>query len=147
MILGKDELAKTHAEIIDKYPESAYSANSYIYLFMAPDNAFKNITQDQLKEYIKHLPDAKKYYIWHSALYAMQKKNVTPRKILEFFTPILDNPPEYQDYQPLFLDLAELAFQSGLNDYENKAIKCESFVAGKPFLNSDTTQKKQEKKK
>ena len=146
-ILGKDEIEKTHSEIIDEFPDSPYSASSYLHFFMAPASSRRSVSPKQLIGYINRIPESAKYQVWRSAYFKMKKKNIPTKQMLEFFEPIFEHPPEYQDYQSLFLDLSELAFQNGLTDYENKARKCESQVAAKPTLDSLEMNNNMEKEK
>jgi len=123
--VSKEALDKAHAEILEKYPSSPEAFSSYSYFFLAPDTALTSVTMEQYRDFIEKVPEIERFNMWSSAFYKLQEKNIPAKDIFEFYSPLFEKPPKYKDYQILYVDLAELAFQNSMNDLEFKARKCD----------------------
>lgn len=114
-----------YARIIDKYPSAPESAPAFINYLMAPNTALKSISIPQYHEYIKQLHDPELFYAFDAGLNTLKNRNVSSGELTAFLLPLLEHKPEYREYQRLYIELAELAFQEGNQDLELKARKLE----------------------
>ncbi|MHB9138556.1 MAG: hypothetical protein ACYC4Q_04045 [Victivallaceae bacterium] len=128
--ISEKDLQEKYAEIIDKYPSAPESAPAFVNYLMAPPTALKSISVSKYHEYINQLHDPERFYAWDSGFTTLKSKSVKPKELLDFLRPLLDAKPEYREYQRLYLELAELAFQEDEQTVEIKARKLEE-VCGK----------------
>jgi hypothetical protein len=119
------DLQEKYAEIIDKYPSAPESAPAFINYLMAPDTALKSISIPRYHEYMKQLHDPELFYTFDGGLGALKSRKVSSRELLAFLLPLLELKAGYREYQRLYVELSELAFQEGNQDVELKARKLE----------------------
>lgn len=123
--MSEKDLQEKYAEIIDKYPSAPESAPAFINYLMAPNNALKSISIPRYHEYIKQLHDPELFYAIDGGLNALKGKKASSRELMTFMLPLLELKPTYREYQRLYVELSELAFQEGNQDVELKARQLE----------------------
>jgi hypothetical protein len=119
-----EELEKVYAEIIEKYPSNPQTSSAFLYFFRG-DSKLKSISIDEFHAYINRLPKINRFYIWQSGISKLKGTGGQPKEAIEFLKPLLDIKPEYKDYQQLYVDLAEYAFQTEKRELETRARKLE----------------------
>jgi len=92
---------------------------------MAPPTALKSVSISRYHEYINQLHDPERFYAWDSGYATLKSKSAKPKELLDYLRPLLDAKPEYKEYQRLYQELAELAFQEDQQTVEIKARKLE----------------------
>jgi hypothetical protein len=123
--ISEKDLQEKYAEIIDKYPSAPESAPAFTNYLMAPPTALKSISISRYHEYINQLRDPERFYAWDSGYATLKSKAAKPKELLDYLRPLLDAKPEYKEYQRLYQELAELAFQEDQQAVEIKARKLE----------------------
>jgi hypothetical protein len=118
---SEKKLQEEYARIIDKYPSIPESAPAFINYLMAPNTALKSISIPQYHEYIRQLRDPELFYAFDAGLNALKKRKVSSEELIAFLLPLLEHKPECREYQKLYIELAELAFQEGNQELELKA--------------------------
>ena len=123
--ISEKALQEKYAEIIDKYPSAPESAPAFINFLMAPNTALKSISIPRYQEYIKQLHDPELFYAIDGGLNTLKGKKASSGELMNFMLPLLELKPAYREYQRLYVELSELAFQEGNQDVELKARKLE----------------------
>lgn len=123
--ISEKDLQEKYAEIIDKYPSAPESAPAFVNYLMAPPTALKSVSVARYHEYINQLHDPERFYAWDAGYSALKGKAAKSKELLDFLRPLLDAKPEYKEYQRLYLEMSELAFQEGDQATELKARKLE----------------------
>lgn len=118
-------LQEKYAEIIDKYPSAPESAPAFINFLMAPNTALKSISIPRYHEYLKRLHDPELFYAIDGGLNTLRSRKATNKQLMAFMLPLLDLKPVYREYQRLYVDLSEIAFQEENQEVELKARKLE----------------------
>lgn len=125
-----EELEKEYANIIVKYPTNPESYVAYLHFFKNPDSGLKKVSVQDYHKYIDTLPEIKRFNVWYSGLNKLKGSRCTPKEAIEFLKPLLDVKPKYQDYQQLYVELAEFAFQAENKEIELSARKLEDSCEG-----------------
>lgn len=123
--ISDKDLQEKYAEVIDKYPSAPESAPAFINYLMAPNTALKSISIPRYHEYIKQLHDPELFYAIDGGFGALKSRKASSRELLAFLLPLLELKPTYREYQRLYIEISELAFQEGNQDVELKARKLE----------------------
>jgi hypothetical protein len=123
--ISDKSLQEKYAEIIDKYPSAPESAPAFVNYLMAPDTALKSISIPRYHEYIKQFHDPELFYAFDAGLSALKNRKASSTKLIAFLLPLLELKPGYREYQRLYVELTELAFQEGNQEVELKARKLE----------------------
>ena len=123
--ISEKSLQEKYAEIIDKYPSAPESAPAFINYLMAPNTALKSISIPRYHEYIRQFHDPELFYAFDAGLSALKSRKVSSGELIAFLLPLLELKPEYREYQRLYVELAELAFQDENQELELKARKLE----------------------
>lgn len=121
---GEEKLEQTYAIIVDKYPNSPQANSAFLYFFRG-DSALKKISLKDYHAFINRMPEIPKYFAWEGGLNRIKGTNGTAKEILPYLLPLLDIKPEFRDYQRLYVELAEAAFQSENKEVEARARKME----------------------
>ena len=123
--MSEKDLQEKYAEIIDKYPSAPESAPAFINYLMAPNTALRTISIPRYHEYIKQLHDPELFYAIDGGLNTLKGKKSSSKELMTFMLPLLELKPTYREYQRLYVELSELAFQEGNQDVELKARQLE----------------------
>ena len=133
-VISKDELQKTYAEIIDKYPKQPESLPAYTNFLMAPKTALKSISISQYQAFIKHLNKEQRYWAWSSGFSKLKALNLSNKEQMNFLLPLLDIKPEGREYQQIYMELSELAFEEKNEKVELKAKKFADICEKLPYF-------------
>ena len=118
-------LQEKYAEIIDKYPSAPESAPAFINFLMAPNTALKSISIPRYHEYLKKIHDPDLFYAFDGGLNTLKSRKAANKELAAYLLPLLELKPGYREYQRLYVELSELAFQEANQDVELKARKLE----------------------
>lgn len=129
-VISDKALQEKYAEIIDKYPTNPESLPAFTNYLLAPKTELKTISIPDYHRFIKQLKEPDCFYAWSVGLTKLRGMNVKPDVLIEFLTPLTDIKPQYREYQRLYLELAEIAFQEENQMIEQKARKLEE-ICGK----------------
>ena len=144
-----EELEKTYAEIIKKYPNNPHSSSAFLYFFRR-NSKLHTVSVDEFHSYIKSLPPINRFYLWQSGTAKLKGTKASMTELMEFLTPLLDIKPDYKDYQQLYVELAELAFQNEDSDIESRARKleeaCDNLLTIEQTMFNEENKKTPEKK-
>ena len=145
-----EDLEKEYARIIDKYPTHPEAYTAYLHFFMNPDTDLKKVTFKDFHDYIWRLPEIKQFAVWYSGLNKLKGSRATSKECIEYLRPLLDSNPKYNDYQQLYVELAEFAFQDGNKDIELQARKkedsCEKLITLEKAMMEEEMKKEKEEK-
>jgi len=122
-VISKEELQKKYAEIIDEYPNNPESLPAYTNFLMAPKTALKTISLRQYQAFIKNLDKQQRYWAWSSGFSKLKSLQVSNKEQMNFLLPLLDVKPEGREYQQIYTELSELAFEERNEKVELKAKK------------------------
>lgn len=140
-------LQEKYSEIIDQYPTAPESAPAFINFLMAPNSELKSISIQRYHEYIKQFHDPELFYAFSGGLNALKNRNLSPKELIAYMLPLLELKPGYREYQYLYVELAELAFQEDNHEVELKARKLEEACSKLSFHDKNfATQVKKTKK-
>lgn len=121
---SEQEMEKTYAMIVDKYPSNPRASTAFLFFFRG-NSDLKKISVDEYRAFIGRIPDIERFYAWESGVSKIKNSGGDSTEVLEFLLPLLDYQPKFHDFQRLYVELAEAAFQSENKDVEAKARKME----------------------
>jgi hypothetical protein len=133
-VISKDELQKKYAEIIDKYPNNPESLPAYINFLLAPKTALKSISVSQYHAFIKKLNKEQSYWAWNSGFSKLKSLQVSNKEQMNFLLPLLKIKPEGREYQQIYIELSELAFEEKNEKVELKAKKFADICEKLPYF-------------
>ncbi len=133
-VISKDELQKKYAEIIDEYPKQPESLPAYTNFLMAPETALKSISISQYHEFIKLLDKEQRYWAWNSGFSKLKGLQLSNKEQMKFLLPLLDAKPEGREYQQIYMELSELAFEEKDEKVELKAKKLADICEKLPYF-------------
>jgi hypothetical protein len=120
-VTSPEMLQETYAEILDRYPAAPEAMPAYINFLLAPATALKSISIDKYHKYIKQLREPDRCFAWSAGFSKLKSLKAKPLELIEYLRPLLDMKPKYREYQQLYLELTELAFQEEKQEMEQKA--------------------------
>jgi hypothetical protein len=132
--ISPEELQKTYAEIIDKYPQYPEAQAAYLNFLLAPKTALKSISIDRYHKFIKLLKGEQRFSAWSSGLGKLKNLNQSNKVLMGYLSPLLSVKPDGREYAQLYMELSELAFREENQDIELKAKKLEEFCETIPYL-------------
>lgn len=144
-------LEMAYAEILDKYPNHPAAAQAYTHFLLAPKKSIRTVSLEQFREFIAKVPDTDRLQLWNTAYSKMTDNDLPPKQILDFFTPLINEPPPFSDYKALFIEIGEIAFLDKNNKLnlicKNLSSKCDSLPGIDKVLSERAKKKKEAKKK
>jgi len=123
MTISPEELQKRYAEIIDEYPKQPESLPAYINFLMAPKTALKSISAERYQVFMKILNKEQRFWAWDSGLSKLKNLKLSNKEQMKFLLPLLKIKPQGREYQQIYMELSELAFEEKNQDVELKAKK------------------------
>ncbi len=145
--ISDKNLQEKYAEIIDQYPTAPESAPAFINYLMAPNTALKSVSIPRYHEYIKQLHDPELFYAIDGGYSTLKSRKASQKELLAFLLPLLELKPTYREYQRLYVELAELAFQEENQYVELKARKLEESCGKLSFYDKTLAAKVKSTKK
>ncbi|MCK4982995.1 MAG: hypothetical protein KAS17_08740 [Victivallaceae bacterium] len=133
-VISPEELQKQYAEIIDKYPKQPESLPAFTNFLMAPDAALKSISISQYQQFIKVLNKEQRFWAWNSGFSKLKSLKISAEKQIVFLSPLLKIKPEGREYQQIYTELSELAFEEKNQDIELKAKKLQEVCEKLPYF-------------
>jgi hypothetical protein len=127
-------LQQIYAEIIDKYPSAPESVPAFANYLMAPETALKSISIPRYHQYLKQISDPELFYAFDAGYNSLKNRKVSSKQLFEYLLPLLDLKPACREYQRLYIELSELAFQEGNQDAELKARKLDEYSGKLAFF-------------
>jgi hypothetical protein len=121
--ISDKNLQEKYAEIIDKYPSAPESAPAFIYYLYAPEPTLKSISIQRFHEYLKQLKDPDLFYAIDAGFGTLKNRKASSGELITFLLPLLEIKGQYREYQRLYIELAELAFQENNQAVELNARK------------------------
>jgi hypothetical protein len=135
------KLQEKYAEVIDEYPKAPESLQAYINFLMAPETALKSISIKQYQDFIDLLKGQDRVFAWSSGLSKLKNVKASPGDQIAFLKPLLNIKPDCREYQQLYVELRELAFQKNEKDIELRARKLEDACEELPFFDEQLAKK------
>ncbi|MDD5598300.1 MAG: hypothetical protein PHV82_10180 [Victivallaceae bacterium] len=132
--ISPQELQKTYAEIIDKYPQYPEAQSAFVNFLAAKENALRSISVSRYHKFINLLKGEPRLSAWSSGFFKLKSLNVPNKTLLEYLMPLLKMKPDGHEYAQLYVALSELAFQEENQDIELKAKKLEEYCETLPFF-------------
>jgi hypothetical protein len=133
-VISPEELQKQYAEIIDKYPKQPESLPAFTNFLMAPDTALKSISINQYQQFIKLLNKEQRSWAWSSGFSKLKNRKLSNKEQINFLLPLLKIKPEGREYQQIYTELSELAFEEKNERVELKAKKFEEICEKLPYF-------------
>jgi len=133
-VISPEELQNKYAEIIDKYPKQPESLPAFTNFLVAPKTALKSISVKRYQEFIKLLNKEQRFWAWSSGFSKLKDRNFSNREKMDFLMPLLEIKPEGREYQQLYNELSELAFEEKNESVELKAKKFEEICENLPYF-------------
>lgn len=134
--ISPEELQKTYAEIIDKYPQYPEAQTAFLNFLSAPETALRSVSISSYHKFINLLKGEQRFFAWSSGLGKLKSLNCGNAALMEYLLPLLDLKPDGREYAQLYMELSELAFREENRKVEMKAKKLEEFCEEKlPFFN------------
>jgi hypothetical protein len=133
-VISPEELQSKYAEIIDKYPKQPESLPAYINFLVAPKNALKSISVKRYQEFIRLLNKEQRYWAWSSGFSKLKSRKLSNKEQMKFLLPLLKIKPEGREYQQIYTELSELAFEEKNECVELKAKKFEEICEKLPYF-------------
>lgn len=146
-VISPEELQKKYAEIIDKYPKQPESLPAYTNFLMAPKTALKSISVSQYQAFIKNLNKEQRYWAWNSGFAKLKSLNLSNKEQMDFLLPLLNIKPEGREYQQIYTELSELAFEEKNEKLELKAKKFADICEKLPYFDEVLEKRAQAKAK
>jgi hypothetical protein len=134
MVISPEELQRKYAELIDKYPKQPESQAAFLNFLMAPKTALKSISIKRYHEFIKLLNKEQRFWAWSAGLSKIKSRNLSDEEQIKFLLPLLNIKPEGREYQQLYMELTELAFQTNNQAVKLKASKFDEMCENLPYF-------------
>ena len=131
--VSPEELQKTYAEIVDKYPQYPESQSAFVNFLMAK-NALRSIPISRYHKFINQFKGERRLNAWSSGYSKLKSLNVPNATLMEYLAPLLAVKPDGHEYAQLYVVLSELAFQEEDQAAELKAKKLEEYCEKLPFF-------------
>ena len=133
-IISPEDLHKKYAEIIDKYPKQPESLSAFTNFLMAPETALKSISINQYQQFIKLLNKEQRFWAWSSGFSKLKTLKLSNKEQMNFLLPLLKIKPKGREYQQIYTELSELAFEEKNQDVELKAKKLAEICEKLPYF-------------
>ena len=133
-VISPEELQKKYAEIIDEYPKQPESLPAFTNFLMAPKTALKSISVSQYQKFIKLLNKEQRYWAWSSGFSKLKNLKLSNKEQMNFLLPLLKIKPEGREYEQIYTELSELAFEEKNQAIELKAKKFAEICEKLPYF-------------
>lgn len=133
-VISPEELQKKYAEIIDEYPKQPESLPAFTNFLLAPETALKSISVSRYHEFIKLLNKEQAFWAWSSGFSKIKNQNLSNKEKMNFLLPLLKIKPKGREYQQLYNELSELAFEEKNESVELKAKRLEEICENLPYF-------------
>jgi hypothetical protein len=140
-VQSPQHLQERYAEVIDQYPAAPEALPAFTNFLMAPETALKSISIRRYHEFIKTVDKQQLPWAWSAGLAKLKSLKVSQQKQLVFLMPLLDIKPDSREYQQLYIELTELAFQENNQAVELQAKELDEMCEKLPFFDEQLEKK------